>query len=116
VTTQLLLRIAAWLLLLVLIFVTLSPIQLRPVTPLPVQVERSLALAVIGFVVALAYPRHIFVVALIVLGSTVALEALQALIPGRHGRVLDLAVKSVGGAVGVFLGWALTRPRRRRKN
>lgn len=109
----LLLRIAAWLLLLGLVFVTLSPIGLRPVSPLPVQVERALALAVIGFVFALAYPRHIVLVALVVLGATVLLEALQVLAPSRHGRLVDVAVKLVGGGIGLVAGWAATRLRPR---
>lgn len=109
----LLLRILAWLLLLGLVFVTLSPIALRPVTPLPVQLERALALAVIGFVFALAYPRHIILVALVVLGSTVLLEALQVLAPSRHGRLVDVAVKLVGGTLGLAVGWAAMHLRRR---
>jgi VanZ family protein len=107
------LRGLAWLLLAGLIFATLSPINLRPISPLPTQSERALALALVGFVFALAYPRRIMLVAAIVLGSTVLLELLQLASPSRHGRVLDVAVKLAGGGGGLLAGWLLMRLRRR---
>lgn len=103
------LRVLAWLLLAGLIFVTLSPINLRPISPLPTQLERAIALAVVGFAFALAYPRHLWVVALLVLGSTVLLEFLQLVQPSRHGRVIDVMVKLVGGGFGLAAGTILTR-------
>ena len=105
------LRAAAWLLLAGLIFVTLSPLDLRPASPLPTQIERAGALALVGFVFALAYPRRILLVAAIVLGATIALEILQFAQPSRHGRVLDAAVKLAGGGVGLVAGWLVTRRR-----
>lgn len=103
------LRLLAWLLLAGLIFVTLSPIDLRPVSALPTQLERAIALALVGFVFALAYPRRIILVAAIVLGATALLELLQLLSPSRHGRLIDVAVKTVGAAVGIALGWLAAR-------
>jgi hypothetical protein len=75
------LRIVAWLLLAGLVVVTLSPISLRPISPLPTQVERAIALLIVGFVFALAYPRHLALVASLVLGATVVLELLQLVAP-----------------------------------
>ena len=98
------LRIVAWLLLAGLIFATLSPINLRPVSPLPTQLERALALAVVGFAFVLAYPRRLWVVVLLVLGSTLLLELLQVLSPSRHGRVIDVLVKLAGGGFGIVIG------------
>lgn len=105
------LRIAAWLLLAGLIFVTLSPINLRPISPLPTQLERAIALAVVGAAFALAYPRRLLLVAVIVLVATVLLEVLQLVSPSRHGRVIDVAVKLVGASVGIAGGWLLNRRR-----
>ncbi len=110
------LRVLAWLLLVGLVFVTLAPINLRPTTPAPTQVERIVALAVLGLVFALAYPRHIFLVALIVLGSTILLELLQLVSPSRHGRVIDVIAKLIGGGLGIGAGWLVTWLRRRRAN
>lgn len=107
------LRVLAWLLLAGLIFATLSPISLRPVSPLPTQLERAIALAIVGFVFALAYPRHLWIVALVVLGSTALLEILQLVAPSRHGRVIDVAVKLVGACFGLLAGVLVTRLTRR---
>jgi hypothetical protein len=106
-------RILAWLLLAGLVVVTIGPIDWRPVSPLPTQLERAVALAIIGFVFALAYPRHLVLVGTMVLGATALLEALQLVEPSRHGRILDLAVKLLGGGCGFALGWLVVRLRRR---
>jgi hypothetical protein len=106
-------RILAWLLLAGLVVVTIGPIDWRPVSPLPTQLERALALAIIGFVFALAYPRQLVLVGAIVLGATVLLEALQLVEPSRHGRIADLAVKLIGGGCGFAAGWLAGRLRNR---
>jgi VanZ family protein len=105
--------VLAWLLLAGLIFVTLSPIDLRPISPLPTQFERAIALAVVGVVFALAYRRHMVLVAALVLGATVLLELMQLLQPSRHGRVIDVAVKLTGALAGLGVGWLLNRLRLR---
>ena len=107
------LRVLAWLLLAGLIFVTLSPINLRPISPLPVQVERAMALAVIGFVFAIAYPRQILHVALLVAAATITIELLQLFAPSRHGRVTDVTVKLAGAGIGLLAGALSNRLRRR---
>jgi VanZ family protein len=99
------LRILAWLLLAGLVFVTLSPINLRPISPLPTQFERALALAIVGFVFAVAYPRRLVLVAVLILGSTILLELLQLASPSRHGRLVDVLVKLAGGSLGLITGW-----------
>jgi uncharacterized membrane protein YfcA len=108
VTSRTALKLLAWLLLLALAIVTVAPIEFRPVTSLPPQVERGTALLVIGFVFGLAYPRHIVVMSVLLLVSTSVFEALQLLEPGRHARWSDLAVKLAGGGFGLVLGWLLT--------
>lgn len=113
-TATTVLRLLAWVLLVGLVVVTIGPISLRPVTPLPTQLERALALLVIGFVFALAYPRHIVIVAMLVLGTTILLEFLQVLEPSRHGRIADVAVKLLGGAAGLAIGALVDRGIRRR--
>jgi VanZ family protein len=103
------LRLLAWLLLAGLIFATLSPINLRPISPLPTQLERAIALAIVGFAFAVAYPRRLPLVVALVLGSTLLLELLQLLAPSRHGRVIDVAVKLLGAGAGITLGSLLQR-------
>jgi hypothetical protein len=112
VTLSTALRALAWLLLAGLIFVTLSPINLRPISPLPTQIERAMALMVVGFVFALAYPRRLVLVAALVLGATAFLELLQLLTPSRHGGWSDVAVKLLGGSIGLVGGWLVNTLRR----
>jgi VanZ family protein len=109
VTLRLVLRVIAWLLFAGLIFATLSPIGMRPNSPLPTGAERAFALLLVGFVFALAYPRHILLAAILVFGSTVLLELLQLMSPSRHGRFIDVAVKLVGAGAGLALGWLVAR-------
>jgi len=114
VTIQTGLRVLAWLLLAGLIFVTLAPINLRPSTPAPTQVERAIALVVVGLAFAIAYPRRLLLVAAIVLGATILLEILQLMSPSRHGRIVDVLVKLSGAVAGLGIGWLVNRRRRTR--
>lgn len=95
--------IAGWMALAFIVFVTLSPIDARPVLA-PPQVERFAAFALLGLAFILAYPARWPLVVALVLGSAVGLEALQLLTPDRHGRVLDALVKSTGGICGISAG------------
>lgn len=106
-SSQNLLRLLAWIALGVIVLSTLTPNELRPQSGLPVQWERLLAFAVVGFLLAIAYPRQLLVITVVVLGVAVLLEALQLLTPSRHGRVFDLAVKLAGGSAGMVAGWLM---------
>jgi Na+/glutamate symporter len=103
------LRILAWLLLAAIAFVTLSPIGLRPESGFSPNYERLFAFAAVGLAFALAYPRHIWLVLALVLGAAVALEVLQLVVGGRHGRFIDLVAKLLGGVVGVSAGAVAVR-------
>ena len=106
-------RVLAWALLVALVIVTIGPIGWRPVSHLPVQLERALALGMIGFVFAVAYPRHLLFVGVVVLSTTVLLEALQLVEPSRHGRLVDLMAKLAGAGFGLVAGHLLNRVRHR---
>lgn len=108
--------ITAWLSLAFVAFVTLSPIQDRPVLAGP-QFEHFAAFAVLGLIFGLAYPNRIFIVVAIVLGSAVGLELLQLLTPDRHGKVIDAVFKGLGGICGITVSQLLpllVRPRHSR--
>ena len=110
-STSRLLQILAWLLLVALAIVTVGPIDLRPVTGLPPQLERTIGLMIVGFAFGLAYPRKILLVALLLIASTALFELLQNFEPHRHGRWLDLAAKLIGATIGLALGYAASRLR-----
>lgn len=99
---------AAWAILAFIVFVTLSPIGLRPHFE-NVSVERFGAFAVVGLLFGLAYPKRLWLVLCLVAGTAVALEALQHLTPDRHGHVSDAIVKIVGGVAGVGAAWLAIR-------
>jgi len=98
--------IFAWITLLAIAAVTLSPIGLRPHLA-GVSLERFGGFAVAGLLFGLAYPRHLWLVLLLVCGAAVGLEVMQHLTPDRHGEVRDAVVKLAGGVTGVGTSFAL---------
>lgn len=102
-----LLRPLAWTLVAALVFVTLAPIGLRPVVVEDANIERALAYALLGFLLALAYPRHWRLAVLAGIGIAAGLEFGQALTASRHGRIADFLVKASAAGLGVFAAQAL---------
>lgn len=97
-------RLLGWLALAAVVFATIAPIGLRPVTGGPVSLERLGAFALLGFLFAFGYPRHRIPVLALVVVAAAGLEAFQLLEATRHGRMADFLVKAVGGGIGVALG------------
>lgn len=106
-------RILAWLCLGYIVFVTVGPIWVRPETGVSPQLERLVAFAVVGTLFAAAYPRHIVLAGIVVIGAAILLEAFQLLEASRHGRLFDASVKIVGGLIGLGVGWVFARLTRR---
>ena len=100
-------RWAAWLLLTAIVFVTLSPIGLRPETAAPASLERFAAFAALGGTFCLGYPKHRVLVLLFMVAGAGVLEALQNLVPDRHGRIADAAVKELGVLTGALVAGQL---------
>ena len=94
---------AAWTSLAFIAYATLSPLNERPEfdTDLFSHIDQYLGFAVAGSLFGLAYPRQMFFVCILVLGSAVLLELLQLLTPDRHARMIDAVRKIVGGANGI---------------
>jgi hypothetical protein len=103
--SQKLVTVAAWTLLAFTVYATISPI--RPSLFTSPSLERLAAFAFLGALFCLAYPRHILLVCLIVLGSAVLLEIVQLLTPDRHGRIQDAIEKIAGGVVGIVAARAI---------
>jgi hypothetical protein len=95
-------RWVAWLLVVAVAFSTLSPIQLRPTLGAPADVERFIAFALIGGAFGLGYPKHRFVIVLLVIGLAGLLEASQHLVPSRHGQLHDFVAKGLGALTGAL--------------
>lgn len=99
---------AAWAILAFIVFVTLSPIGLRPHFE-NVSVERFGAFAFVGLLFGLAYPKRLWLVLFLVAGTAFVLEALQHLTPDRHGQMSDAVVKLTGSVIGVTTAWVVDR-------
>jgi VanZ family protein len=107
-----LISVAAWAFLSFVAFATLSPYAWRPELTetepaLVVILEHVGAFGILGFLFVVSYPTRPRIVCLIVVGSAVALELAQALLPDRHARLADALEKLVGGGAGMLLGIAL---------
>jgi len=99
--------VAAWAVLIFIIYATISPIGDRPSMPASTTFQHLAAFATLGALFCLAYPRQMPLVCLIVLGSALSLELVQVLTPDRHGRVQDAVEKISGGAAGIMAGRAI---------
>jgi VanZ family protein len=97
-------KVAAWGLAGTIVFVTVCPINLRPVTETTVDLDRALAFAATGGVFALAYPRRWWLMLFVLPFAAFGIEALQFLAPTRHPQLPDAAFKAAGAAVGILLG------------
>lgn len=95
------LQISAWVMLAFISYATISPISARPSVSTSPTYEHFVAFLVLGTLFALAYPRRLFLVGLIVIGSSFVLEASQLLTPDRHARFADVLEKATGGALGI---------------
>jgi hypothetical protein len=106
------LKFGAWCLMLLIAAMTVGPIGLRPHVA-PLGIERGGAFFVLGIALAFAYARRPWLAAGFVFGAAALLEAVQRLVPGRHGQWDDFAIKAVGGLAGVALAFALLHILRR---
>jgi hypothetical protein len=98
-----LLAAAAWAALALIVFVTVSPIEMRPVVTADPNLERFGAFALAGLLFGLAYPRRLIADASLVVVAAGVLEAFQLMTPDRHGHMADAFVKAAGGAFGVAM-------------
>ena len=96
-------RLAALVLLALITFATLSPIQLRPHLG-EANIERGLAYVLLGLALALGFPSRVTQTVLFVCAVAGVLEFLQLFDPGRHARVADALVKAAAGLAGIVLG------------
>jgi hypothetical protein len=70
-----LLAIAAWTALALIILVTVSPLEMRPVVTADPNIERFATFAVLGLLFGLAYPRRLVIDASFVVVAAGVLEA-----------------------------------------
>lgn len=92
----------------IIVFATLSPIQMRPHIA-DANLERGLAYVLLGLAVAIGFPNRLYQVAIFIICTAGVLEMLQIVDPGRHARFLDAFLKASAGIAGIALGHVLAR-------
>ena len=100
-------KVAGWLLLAVIVFLTLSPASYRPVTKVGHNLEHFLIHLLLGITFGIGYARQWWLVALGLVGLTAAVEFAQLFVPGRHARLKDLVVDAVAVCLGVAIVWGM---------
>jgi membrane associated rhomboid family serine protease len=102
-----LVRLAAWILVALIVAITLVPIGLRPVVTANPSIERIAAYALAGLLMMMGYRRHwpwILIGSVLLAGG---LEAAQTLTSTRHGRIDDFLVKAAAALAGAGAGFVL---------
>ena len=105
-------RIASLVILIAIVFVTLSPIGLRPQTGHP-GLERAAAYLLLGATLGIGFSRWIRHALIFIVCVAGVLELLQFVDPGRHARLGDMLVKAAAGVIGITLSWFVLRQCRR---
>jgi VanZ family protein len=100
-------RILAWLTFAAIVFYTVANVRERPHLHEGANFDRFIAYAALGGLFALAYRRHVAFALCMVLLTGIGLELAQLLTPDRHARVIDAAVKTGGGVIGLLAGWVV---------
>jgi VanZ family protein len=96
-------RIAAWLLVVAIVVMTLGPPTVRPVSGFNRSLEHVAAFALLGLAFGLAYPDRRMLLALIGVAVAALLETLQLVVPGRHAYFSDFVINAAGAWVGIAL-------------
>jgi VanZ family protein len=96
-----------------IVVLSVVPPAWRPVTRVPHDVEHFVMFALAGAALALAIPHHrLWLVAASALFAAIV-EAIQLLVPGRHARISDFLVDTLGVWAGLGLGFWLDAVRAR---
>ena len=106
---QLLSQIAAWLLALAIIVLSLVPPSVRPVTGAGHNPEHLLIFLPTGVAFGLGYPRRLGLLAIALLAFAAAIEIAQIWVHGRHARLSDFLVDAIALYLGVGLSYLLVR-------
>lgn len=103
---RLAIRSAAWLSILIVLLVTVVPIEWRPSTDFSPNIERFAVMAAVGALFAAAYPKRFWLIVLALSLAATIFEPLQFIAAGRHPRFSDVEFKSLGAAIGATAGYA----------
>ena len=106
-------RVAAWLLVLAALVLTLGPQKVRPYTGVNHDLEHGLAFALVGLAFGLGYPNHRMQLAMLAVAAAGLMEILQQWVPGRHAYFSDFVINGLGAYAGLAAAALLDLVRRR---
>jgi VanZ family protein len=93
-------RIAAWLLTIAIIVLSLVPPSLRPETAVPHDFEHFSIFFAAGIAFGVGYSRRVYLVTVMLVIFAGAIELAQIIVPGRHARLSDFTVDALSACVG----------------
>jgi VanZ family protein len=96
-------RWAAWIALVLILFLMFVPLALRPVSDLPQALEHLLVFLLTGVAFGIGYPEQRLTMAMAAVPVTAVLGLLQLLAPGRHARVSDFVLNALGACAGIAI-------------
>lgn len=97
------LRAASWTLLAAIVFFTLVPPGVRPVTVAPQVLEHAMIFFLTGAAFAFAYEVRSSRLLLISVAFSLSLELVQYFAPGRHARLSDALVDAASMCLGIVM-------------
>jgi VanZ family protein len=105
---------AAWTGLVLIVFVTVSPISVRPSTVTSTDLDRAFAFCVMSALFVVAYPRRLLALTIALFLGAFLIELTQFASMTRHPQMHDAVVKALGVLVGVTGGMLVNLALRRR--
>lgn len=102
-------RLAFWLVVLVLIWATVVPASIRPEGVSSRSVDHFASFGLAGFLFYLGYADRLLarlITAVLFAGS---LELLQLFVPSRHARFIDFVIDTLGACTGIVFAFVLAR-------
>jgi VanZ family protein len=97
------LRATFWTLLAAIVFFTLVPPTVRPVTSAPPVLEHAVIFLLTGVALAFAYEVRSSILLLSTVAFSISLELIQSFVPGRHARVSDALVDAASMCLGIVM-------------
>jgi VanZ family protein len=101
-------RIAAWLLAVATIVLSLVPSWLRPGTEMPHSLEHLSVFFATGVAFGVGYSRRPYLVIVMLVVFAGAVELAQIVVPSRHARLSDFVIDALAAFVGAGVSSILT--------
>jgi|SRR5579859_5255152 VanZ family protein len=98
-------RLVGWLLAMLIVVLSLVPVELRPETGAPHNLEHFSIFFITGIAFGFGYAHRPIVVSVDLIIFAGAVEIAQRFIPGRHARLMDFLIDSVALCIGALGGF-----------